>query len=131
MTLLNFMFYCLYRFHKFFPRKEPIDHKLASSMLSLGLWINSLTIAILIKFFIFPIGVINKYISTTIFAIILLFCHFGCKSYFIKSEHYKKIIAHYDEKYASSLKIVGSIGIIYYLLSSLVFVGLAFYLRAM
>ena len=126
--VLKFLFYCLYRFHKFFPRREPIDHKLAASMLSLGLWINVMTLLILIKLFIFPISVVNKYISAPIFLFFLLFCHFGCKNYFIKSEHYKGIIAYYNEKYSSSLKLIGTIGILYYLLSSFIFGWLAYYL---
>jgi hypothetical protein len=128
MTILEFLFYCLYRFFRFFPRREPIDHKLASSMLSLGIWLNLMTAAILIKFFIFPLSIINRYIYTLGFIIIISFCHFGCKNYFIKSGNYRKIIAHYDEKYNSLFKLMGIIGISYYLLSSFIFGWLAYYL---
>ena len=129
MTLFKFLFYCLYRFHKFIPRKEQIDHKLASSMLSLSLWLNIVSLTVISVRFIYPLGIhISKFITVVIFFCLFLLCHFLCKNIIIKNQYYKKIVEYYDQKYAPSFKLIGLIGIIYYLISSLIFGWLAYYL---
>ena len=128
MTVLKFLYYCIYRLHKFAKREEPIDHKLASSMLSLALYLNIITLVGLTIRLIYIKGInLNQYVSVILFLSLYLVCRLGCKSYFIKSGRYKNIIAAYDKKYNSLLKLMGYIGMLYFLVSTFMLGMVSYY----
>jgi len=58
MIVIDFLYYIVYRIFRLIPRKESIDHKLASSFCAGLFWLNLLTMLILI-FKVFDLDKIN------------------------------------------------------------------------
>lgn len=127
MIFLNFLYYIVYRVFKLVPRRQQIDHFLASSFLAGLIMTNILTGLCLLNFFI--------YLSTEFaihkfhWIVILIFtgCYFFNKWYFLKTENYKIIINTYDEKFKNQQSFIITLGVFYIIGTFIGFWALAFY----
>ncbi len=130
MKILNLLYYIVYKVFKLIPRREPIDHVLASSFLAILLTTNIFTGLFLSGFAHYLINQCNVK-SHWLVILIFIGCYFLNNWYFIKTENYKRIINIYDEKFKNQLLIVVAVGIIYIIGTFLGFWALAFYFNKM
>jgi|GEM_PF-3927219 len=128
MIIIKFLYYIVYRLFKLIPRREPIDHLLASSFIAILFTTNLVTIIVLIELILHAYFNAAEQITVGIVLIALfLIIYIYCKWYFIKKEKYIEIITDFDEKNKSSLKLMGVLGIIYTVATFLGFYVLAVY----
>ena len=129
MILINFLYYIVYRVFKLIPRRESIDHLLASSFLAGLLMTNIVTVLSLLNFFRFLRETLN--VEKFHFLIILVFavCYFFNRRYFITSGNYDHIINECDDKYGASNKLMIILGILYIVGSFFGFWALGFYFK--
>lgn len=129
MIVLDFLFYIVFRAFRLIPRKEKIDHLLASSFLSILLTTNVICLLFISKL----LQLLKvRYQITKIYWVIFLI--YGCwyffnKWYFIKSNRQENIILSFDNKYYNSFRIMGFLGFIYIFLTFFGFWSLAYFLK--
>ena len=127
MSILNFLYYIVFRLFKLIPRREPIDHLLASSFLAILITTNIFTGLFLLGFVHYQRNVRSFWIVILIF----IGCYLFNKWYFIKTENYRRIITTCDDKFKDQLPFIIAMGIVYIIGTFFGFWALAFYFDKM
>lgn len=131
MKVFKFLYYCLYRMFALVKRVGEKDENLASSFYAILLSTNTIIFFFPLKFII-PNGFFTLYsyniLIKIMFVSIFFIWYFTCKKYFLKKGNYIKIISHYEEKYIDRKIQMAIIGIVYSILTPLIFISLAIWL---
>lgn len=122
----EFLYYCLYRMFTLIKRVGEKDENLASSFFSILLS----TKTILLLFFLRYTEAKNifsqhpyDHIFKVFILIIFVVWYFFCKNYFLKKENYKRIVVFYENKYNGKNRELVLIGIIYSILTFILFIS--------
>lgn len=131
MRVINFLYYIVYRVFKLIPRREPIDHELASSFCAGLFWTNILTIFIgCFRALGFTIESLNSTFVKVFLISIFILIYFLNKWYFLKRNNYKEIITKYDIEYKPYFIFISILGVIYSIGSFLAFYFLIIYFNS-
>ena len=125
MKLFEFIYYCIYKPFVLIKRRSGArEEKLVSELYSGMLFINSIMVLLLLKFFI-PYRTFNLPSTICLCVIIFIGLRQFCNNYFVKKENYIRIINFYNEKHIENKKLIYAIGIVYVIGSPILFIEAA------
>ena len=126
--MFDFLYYCLYRVFSLIKRVGEKDENLASLFYSILLYTNTITVLLFLKFII-PHGIFSADLLSILlkvfFVAVFIFVYYACRFYFLKKEHWKRIVNYYTTKYENQKTLIVLISIVYTLLSFFAFITIA------
>lgn len=128
MIVFDFLFYCLYRMFKLIKRNGIKDEELASSFYPILLSTNTMLIFFLLRYTdLSKVFLVPPFAYFLLIFLVLIFVIWNivCKKYLVKKGNNIKIIQFYENKYTGSNNKMAFFGVLYTIMTFLIFIVLA------